>query len=107
MATMDVAVNGDSSNGKPYSKVTENGILPTASGGLDMMDAGNVVSDELETSEEVDDEEPPMGEIKVHPKWYLCRVCTQLYSLIMIICPVSYSLLIHICVFNIHSFNSS
>ena len=67
MATMDVTLNGDSSNVKPYSKATENGVLPSASGGLDMRDAGNVVGDEMEMSEEIHEEEPPMGEIKVHP----------------------------------------
>lgn len=78
MASVDVALNGESkSNGKSYAKTTENGVLPTVSERLDMRDVGEMVNDEMEMTEEVDEEEPPMGEIKVgFNSYHMCTVCT-------------------------------
>ena len=79
MASVDVALNGESkSNGKSYTKTTENGVLPTVSERLDMRDVGEMVNDEMEMTEEVDEEEPPMGEIKVGFNYHIimCTVCT-------------------------------
>lgn len=66
MASVNVPLSGNStSNGKPLGKSLENGILTAASEKLDLRETEEVLSDELDTPDELDEEEPPMGEIKV------------------------------------------
>ena len=66
MASVSEQPNGESkSNGKPFGRTMENGLLSPVSEKLDLEETGQMVGDELEMTEVVDEVEPPMGEIKV------------------------------------------
>ena len=64
MASMNVALSGEptSMNGKPRTKPLENGMLPAVAEKLDLEESRELVGDGMDL---VDEEEPPMGEIKV------------------------------------------
>ena len=66
MASVSEPPNAESkSNGKPFGKTMENGLLPSVSETLDLGDTRRVLGDELEMTEVVDEVEAPIGEIKV------------------------------------------
>lgn len=66
MAAANIAMNGDRTNhDKTYSKPLENGLLPAVAEKLELEETGAVVGDKAEMVDEFEDEEPPVGEIKV------------------------------------------
>ena len=66
MAAVNSAVNGEpTSHDKTYSKPLENGLLPAVAEKLELEETGAIVDGKTETEEEFEDEEPPVGEIKV------------------------------------------
>ena len=76
MAAVNIAMNGEcTSREKSHSKSLENGILPAVAEKLALEETRKVVGDEIEAVDEFEDEEPPVGEIKVCLRRYyiVCR----------------------------------
>lgn len=66
MAAVNMAMNGErKSHDKAYSKPLENGLLPAVAEKLELEETGAIVGDKAEMEDEFEDEEPPVGEIKV------------------------------------------
>ena len=63
MAAVNSAMNGEPTrHDKGYSKPLENGLLPAVAEKLELEETGAIVDNK---TEEFEDEEPPVGEIKV------------------------------------------
>ena len=66
MAAVDTTMNGErTSNGRPHSKSLENGLLPAVAEKLELEETAKIVDDKTEVMDEFEEEEPPVGEIKV------------------------------------------
>ena len=66
MAAVNSAMNGESTrHDKGYSKPLENGLLPAVTEKLELEETGAIVDNKTDVEEEFEDEEPPVGEIKV------------------------------------------
>ena len=66
MAAVNKAMNGErTSHDKACSKPLENGLLPAVAEKLELEETGAIVDGKTETEGEFEDEEPPVGEIKV------------------------------------------
>lgn len=66
MAAVNSAMNGaPTRHDKGYSKPLENGLLPAVAEKLELEETGAIVDNKTDVEEEFEDEEPPVGEIKV------------------------------------------
>ena len=82
MAAVNMAMNGErTSHDKAYSKPLENGLLPAVAEKLELEETGAIVGDKGEMEDEFEDEEPPVGEIKVR-KFNIIHVHMQTDSMI-------------------------
>ena len=66
MAAVNITMNGErTNNSKTYSKSLENGLLPAVAEKLELEETVEIVRDNTEAMDDFEEEEPPVGEIKV------------------------------------------